>query len=517
MSESFEHETIIIGAGIAGLSAALHLAERCLRPLMLEADPRFVGGRLAGGEEVEVNGWKFRLEHGVHGIWAPYRNFQAMLARHNLRPVMVPATEESWYFQRELDIQWAPVGSAIRHSWFPAPFHYIQLFLRPRFLKILTYEDWLFLFQVLGDLLVFTGIDPFAENLPMENLRLSDMVYYWPAPLRSFFVGLARNGLTARPDEIPLSGFVAFLRFYTLLRRDTWEFGYLPTDGGTSVSEPLAARVTQLGGEIRLGHCVTRLEQGDGWRVHWQASDGTSGMTSARQVILALDSASTEKLLRASPHFNLAQRYFPASAETAVARFWFDRLPRPGPEAGIFTGEFVSDNFFWLDRLYDPYRVWHRKTGGSALEVHFYGPPELLENSDPVLLGFALHEVLGSFPELRGHVLHKHLQRNPASHTLPSVGPEEQHLGIVTPWPNLYCCGDWVRHPSPAFFLERACVTGVEAANAVLQERCLTPWPLLDYLPPEPLAKGIGSLVRAGRRLQQRWRGHTPSKRSRGF
>jgi uncharacterized protein with NAD-binding domain and iron-sulfur cluster len=76
------------------MSAALHLAERGLKPLILEADASYVGGRLAGAGEVDVNGWKFRLEHGVHGIWSPYRNLQAMLARHNLRPVLVPAQKE---------------------------------------------------------------------------------------------------------------------------------------------------------------------------------------------------------------------------------------------------------------------------------------------------------------------------------------------------------------------------------------------------------------------------------------
>ena len=41
------HDTIIIGGGIAGLSAALHLSERGLHPLALEADPQYLGGRLA--------------------------------------------------------------------------------------------------------------------------------------------------------------------------------------------------------------------------------------------------------------------------------------------------------------------------------------------------------------------------------------------------------------------------------------------------------------------------------------
>ncbi len=506
-----DQDVVIIGAGVAGLSAALHLAERGIAPLLLEADPRYPGGRLAGGEEVEVNGWRFRAEHGVHGLWSPYRNLQAMLARHNLRPVLVPALEESWYYQRRLEIKSAAVGSAIRHSWFPPPFHYLQLFLRWRFLAILTLDDWLFLFQVWSGLLLAVAIDPFAEDQPMEDIYLSDLVYYWPDPLRSFFISLARNGLTARPDEIPLSGFIAFLRFYTLLRRDAWEFGYLPENSGDTVIDPLVKKIESLGGRLRLGQRVAHLEQeGSGWRVHWldSSQSGQALSCRAKSVILAVDARSAQAILNASRSGNAAlgasYSYFPPSMETAVARFWFSRAPQPGPEAGVFSGEFVTDNFFWLHRLYDSYHQWHRATGGSALESHFYGPPELLANSDAFLLAYAQREVLSAFPELRGSVIHRTFQRNPPAHTLLSLGHADQHVGIETGWENLFCCGDWVRHPTPAFFLERACVTGIEAANALLKRRGLTPWPLIPYLPPETLARGIEWAMKAGRKLMRR-------------
>src|SRR5512142_635565 len=104
------YDAIVVGAGIAGLSAALHLAERGLKPLVLEADPAFVGGRLAGGETLELGGWSFRLEHGVHGIWSQYRNLQAMLARHNLRPLFVPAQEELWIYRDQVGVRSASVG-----------------------------------------------------------------------------------------------------------------------------------------------------------------------------------------------------------------------------------------------------------------------------------------------------------------------------------------------------------------------------------------------------------------------
>ncbi len=497
------YDAVVIGGGIAGLSAALHLAERGLRPLVLEADEKFLGGRLAGEESIEMGGGSFPLEHGVHGIWSQYRNLQAMLARHNLRPVLVPAQEENWIYKHGDALSITPVGSYIRRSFFPPPFHYLQLFFRVPFLLALDWRDWFSLFQVWAGLIMAVGVDPFGENQPLTGQTLGDLTRRWSPALKGFFLGLARSGLAARPDEVPLSGFLGFLRFYTLLRRDAWVFSYLPEDGGTSVSEPLGNRVRQLGGEIRLGCRVTRLiAEAGGYRVEWQSPTGSESLPGARvgAVILAVDARSAQHILQNSFPAQSADFFFPRALSNAVVRFWFDTAPYRKAEAGIFSGDFILHNYFWLDRLYNPYRKWARATGGSVLEAHIYGPPEILAQPEAALLAQAAVEVYQAWPALRGHRIGGHIQQNPEAHTLPVVGPADRHLGVVTPWEGLYCAGDWVRDPAPAFFLERAAVTGIKAANAVLAAHSLTPWPLLDYLPPEPLVGWIERMMRKGRR-----------------
>lgn len=499
-------DVIIIGAGLAGLTAALHLAERGIKPLVLES-ASLVGGRLAGGDEIIISGATFRLEHGVHGIWAPYRNFNAMLARHNLRPTLVPAEDETWVYRRHGFTRLANVGRAIRRSPIPAPLHYLNLFLNPRFLWMLDIRDWLSLLHVWAGLVFALGVDPIGENQPLEGLTLGGLTRRWSPALKALFLGLARNALSAQPNEVPLSGFLAFLRFYTLLRRDSWAFSYLPDEGGASIAEPLASRVQALGGEIRLDVTVDRLAvESAGWVVH----SGEQAFA-ADQVILAVESRAAESILTPlySPHFREnggkaegqgGQLFFPRSTSNAVIRLWFSARPKRGAEAGMFSGEFTGHNFFWLDRIYNQYIRWGRETGGSAIEIHIYGPPETLALPDALLITQVLQEVTSVWPELRNARLGQHIQRNPETHTLPAVGPADRHPGTVTPWPGLFCAGDWVRHPSPSFFLERAVVTGISAANEALKLRGQPEWALLEPLPAEPFAGWIEKLMRQGRR-----------------
>lgn len=492
------YDTIIIGGGVAGLTAALHLAERGLKPLILEADER-VGGRLSGKDEIVINDWHFPNEHGVHGVWSSYLNLKSMLRRHGIIDQLIPAREEQWIYRTGSFIGRAPVGSVIRNSALPAPLHYIQLFILPQFLWMLSLHDWASIFRVWSTLLMSIGIDPFVEDQPLEGLTFGKTLEHWGPAFRALFYGLTRNGLSTDPEEVPLAGFLAFLRFYTVMRRDAWRFEYLPNGGG-EVCEKLAAKIQQCGGEISLKSSVKRIEKDGDWIVRYER-DGVAESIKASFVILASDSPAAESIIKNS--FQADNLFFPHGLAHAVIRLWFDCEPRKHPEAGIFSGDFMMHNFFWLDKIYEEYRKWHDTTGGSCIEIHVYGPKDVLQQTDAVLIANLLTDFYRAFPELKGHLIKPYLQRNAATHTLPSLGARGTHLGIETPWPNFFCAGDWVWHQNPAFFLERACVTGLEAANRVLALCHQEVFEVQSYPPPEPLAAWIENLMIRGRKQRK--------------
>lgn len=489
---------IIIGGGVAGLTAALHLAERGLKPLLLEAHPSQIGGRLAGTGEVIVGGQPFPLEHGVHGLWDGYIHLKHMLARHNLLPELIPAREEEWIYRSGSFIGRSPIGSTIRNSLLPAPFHYLQLFVKPSFLWTIDWRDWLSLLHVWSVLIMAVGVDPFGENQPLSGENLGRALRRWGPAIRALFVGLTRNGMSTHPDNVPLAGFLAFLRFYTVLRRRAWAFSYLPQGGGP-LCEALAARITALGGEIHPGVRLHHLKKdGEDWRLEVDSAKGSLTLHS-QFVLLATDSPNAAAIIKGSFPAESENLFFPQGMENAVIHLWFGRKPRRAHEAGIFSGDFQMHNFFWLDRLYEPYRNWSDQTGGSCIEVHIYGPPEALAQPDALLITQVLNEFYKAHPDLKGALLGQHLQRNAASHTLPALGERGSHLGIETPWPGLLCAGDWVQDPAPCFFLERACFTGLKAANAILQASGQPAFETLPYPAAEPLAGWIENLMRRGR------------------
>lgn len=494
---------IIIGGGLAGLAAAVHLAAQGIPPVVLDSDSLWTGGRLAGGDPdtFDYGGqtWSFAPDHGVHAVWGSYENMRAMLGRFT-QTQLYPSPGEEWINRWRREVRMIEAGNSVRYGIVPAPFHYLQLLFNPFFYRTITPFDFLSLPGFLFSMLWAVGFDPIKEQSTLEGLNMKEFFRGWTPNLRATFTGLGVNLLAAPKEQISVTALIAALRFYTVLRRDSWRMWFFPSHSHASLIQPLLNTIESNGGCVYKGITATKLEkQADNWRITVEDS-GKGGLRSlyAQRIIIATNAPGAERLLCNSPDTSdlASKMIFPSAIRNLSIRLWFDASPREGTASGMFTGDFVPDNFFWLHRLYpDEFGEWHETTGGSAIEVHIYGSEALLDQPDRNLMILAIDEVQRAFPRLKGHFVHGAVRRNSRNHTQFRV-PTSQSLYVETPWSNLYACGDWIGYDHPSLWMERATTTGIAAANHVLETYQREIYPIYRPKPPGLLPRLLWLFVR---------------------
>ncbi len=506
MSEFDTFPVVIIGAGLAGLSAGVHLAGRGITPLLIDADSLWAGGRLSGGEpetfDYDGRNWQFKPDHGVHAIWGGYVNMRAMIERFTDTRLQISAGEE-WINRWGRDVRRMEAGNAIRSNWIPAPFHYLQLLFHPQIWATIQPWDFLSLPGFLASILLTVGTDPIREKLAWDGLKMKDYFTGWTPNLRATFEGLGVNLLAAPKGDISLAGFIAGLRFYTMLRNDSWQMHYLPADSHTSLIQPLIDKIVSAGGAVQGGITAKKLIQdGDTWQIIVEDSQ-KQGLRRIRaeHIILAMNAPSTERLLTTSPDTSdiASEMIFPGGLKNAVVRLWFKNAPLASTQGGMLTGDFAPDNFFWLHRLYDDYAEWHKETEGSVIELHYY-EDDLLDQPDRNLIVLSVTEVQRALPEIRGNFVHATVRRNSKVHSNFRV-PTEDTLHVTSPWDKVFACGDWVGHDTPSFWMERSTTTGIAAANEVLNNMNQESYEILYPQRPGIFAIFLGYIVKIGRWL----------------
>lgn len=103
---------VVVGGGVAGMSAAVVLAERGVRVTVLEA-AKSLGGRLGAWPERLADGTQ-QVEHGFHAFFRQYYNWRAILRRIDpalgfLRPVPgYPILSARWPTEEFGDLPAAP-------------------------------------------------------------------------------------------------------------------------------------------------------------------------------------------------------------------------------------------------------------------------------------------------------------------------------------------------------------------------------------------------------------------------
>lgn len=208
------------------------------------------------------------------------------------------------------------------------------------------------------------------------------------------------------------------------------------------------------------------------------ADDADDGFARADFGVVALDLGAFQDVLPRALALHPSTEGVPFLRTTSVAvlrmRFRADGGAKwRGPDSGVFAADDFLDNFFALHTMQREFEAMD----DLFLECHVGESDGLGSWDDDDVYDRAVRVLDGYFPDERLSArldrARSRVLRHERAFTLFAPGDVARApTSSDGRRPNLMLAGDWVRPDDPAhrsFFMERAAVTGIEAANAILR------------------------------------------------
>ncbi|MCB9715763.1 MAG: lycopene cyclase domain-containing protein [Myxococcales bacterium] len=464
----------VVGAGLAGLTAASRLAERGVAVTLFEREGH-LGGKLGAWTDRASDGSLVRVEHGFHAFFRHYYNLDAFLRERGLHRRMrsigsyliIDRQGRRTSFDGVATTPVLNLISLARHGLYRMS----EVAFGPAGRKMEA----------------FLRYDPVKTPARWDEVSFARFAREarLPASLLLVFNTFAR-AFFADAERISMAELIKSFHFYYLSHDHGLEYDYLEGHYHEDLLEPLREQLLAQGVRIRSGDPVERIDGGDGFTINGARFD---------EVVLATDAASARAIVEASPlaervpALREAVRGLRAGQRYSVLRVWVEApTPEDVPVFVITERGRVLDAITMLHRIDEESRGWARGGRGSVLELHCYALPDELVDEAEIVRCF-LREAGEAMPTLAGaRVVRHHLQLR-SDFTAFHVGMHAGRPGVETPVPGLYLAGDWVRLPFPAMLMEAACSSGLLAANAILARMGVRGFPV-HSVPPRGLLAG---------------------------
>lgn len=447
---------VVVGGGIAGLTATTGLAERGVRVTLLERE-RQLGGRVAGWTETTAGGTRLPMSRGFHAFFRQYYNLRALLRRTDPGlSRLVPVAD------------YPLIDAAGRQDSFRGlprtpPWNAIAFALRSPTFRL---RDLLALNAAAAAPLATVSVPGIYRQLDDVDAETFLRRINFPAAARHLAFDVFSRSFFADPARLSAAELAAMFHIYFLGSSEGLVFDVPDAGFDAALWDPLGGYLSGLGVEIRTCAEVDSVESlgQDGFRVHQRFG----GTLDADAVVLAADVAGLRHIVESSP--GLAEpgwRTQIAALRNAppflVRRLWLGRAVQTGRPAFLAVGGRPPlDNVSVLDRYDGQARDWAARTGGSVIELHAYA------TADDDASERAMARLHDLYPETRQAAVVAESVLWRADCPLFGLGDFERRPRVRTPFGGLVLAGDGIRIDLPVALMERAATTGWHAANCLL-------------------------------------------------
>ncbi len=450
---------VVVGAGLAGMSAALRLAERGVAVTLLETRKR-LGGRASSFVDPETDRVLDQCQHAVMPACTYILDFYERLG---LRDVI------QW--DRTIHFSDGRGGvDRMQAGVLPAPFHLAGSFLR---MKGLGWRDKLAVAWGMQRMLWMGK----AGRRTYRGRSIGEVLDGWGQPAsarRRFWDVVIVSACNDEPERVDAE-----------LAIKVFQEGFLSSGASVGVGvprvplvalyEPLERALEAAGGCVRLGASVAEVCYGEGRVRGVRLSDGE--IISAAEVVVTVPPdrlakmtggalAGADERLR-----DLGDWRF--SPIVAVHLFFEMGASGVMKTPHLVTADRPIDWIFNKGETGLPEDVAVREAGVRVQHVHALksGAHDLVKRSAAEILDLVEGEVRAVLPEVAGRrLLHGRVIKEKVATFCASPAMAGRRPGVGGGVAGLYLAGDWADTGWPAT-MEGAVRSGYEAAEVIMQRR----------------------------------------------
>ncbi|MFM7157425.1 MAG: hydroxysqualene dehydroxylase HpnE [Bacteroidota bacterium] len=434
------YDVIILGAGVAGISAAVHSIGRGLRPLVIESTAN-IGGRARSFED-RVSG--DIIDNGQHVMMGCYESFFHVLTKLGTMkrvkkqeflsiPFYFPDGRRDLLHAKGIGNMHGPLGMALG-------------FMKLSFLSWKEKRSLLYFAFRLKLGMCKPGSMTAMELLLSESQskRIIDLVWT-PVILATM------NG---KPEEVSAKIFITVLRLAFFGSGDASTL-YIPQCGLSELFEPFQEWLEKQGGLLIQSNGIDRLHIVDDRIKGVYLQDGM--YIESKKVISAIPPHSLVKVL---PETSISLSYI--SQLNAIQYspiislyLWFDR-----PFPAIDIAAIMEASTQWVFQ-----KTTKMRDGSSLLALTISAGNDIIHSSTEELAHACATEIRLCFPEMNdAQLLHWKVIKERMATVLIDPDTENARLNSTTPITGLLLAGDWTNTGLPAT-LESAALSGKLAAS----------------------------------------------------
>ena len=452
-------EVIILGGGLAGLSAAVRLLDNGYRVNIIESRS-FLGGRSFSFKDKETG---LEMDNGQHVITKVCSMYLDLAERLGIL--------NGWKIQDDFHLQvydkFNKVGT-LKSSWLPAPFHLAASFFN---YGHLNFREKMGICTALyrakrtnRDSQEFERL-LFVEWLVRNKQTPRSIEFFWNLIVMPILNDRVEHGSTRMALMAIQEGL--------LKSKHNADIGYPVKHLSSRMGKSIARYFANQGSRLTLSTPVTALKIRDG-QVKAVVLIGGIELES-QMVISAIPVAS---LLQILPRTSLSIPYFKRldglhNSPIVNIHFWYDRKVMDN-EFCVFVDTALqwvfnkNDNNPELSSEFNGVDSNITSNVGQHICISLSAAWEYIDQSKGDLIRKFMKEMALSFPVVRQSKVLKALvikQRNATFRCVPGSG--DIRPGSQTPYGNLFLAGDWTDTGWPST-MEGAVRSGYNAAQAII-------------------------------------------------